>query len=122
VEIIYAGSVHQQDAEQAAQGYANPFDTKPLHAGTRIQVAGPLIFNRSHGRPMPEGQNVGYGLEIHPVVALTLLGSAPPPPPPNGGQLSADLASALHQAESLTQTLGSLAALIRKMQEEAPQG
>jgi hypothetical protein len=121
VEVIYAGPIHQPDAEQAAQGYANPFDTKPLGTGVRIQVAGPLIFDRAHGRPTPDGRNVGYGLELHPVVGLTLLGPAPPPPPPaNGGHLSADLTSALNQAESLSQAVWNLTALIRRMQGETP--
>lgn len=123
VEIIYAGPISQPDAEQAAQGYKNPFDTKPLGTGVRIQAAGPLIFDRAHGRPAADGMNVEYGLEIHPVVALTVLGSgAPPPPQPpaNGGQLSTDLTSALNQAVTLGQTLGNLTALLQKMQGEAP--
>jgi hypothetical protein len=123
VEIIYAGPISQPDAEQAAQGYKNPFNTKPLGAGVRIQAAGPLIFDRAHGRPAADGMNVEYGLEIHPVVALTVLGSgAPLQPPANGGQLSTDLTSALNQAETLGQTLGNLTTLLRKMRGEAPIG
>lgn len=122
LEIIYAGAISQPDAEQAAQGYTNPFNTRPLHAGVRIQAAGPLIFDRAHGRPAADGMNVEYGLEIHPLVALTVLGPdgpPPPPPPPNGGNLSTDLASALSQTETLGQALGNLTMLLRRMQEEA---
>lgn len=124
IEIIYANPVTQQDAKQAERGYTNPFDTSQLVAGTRIQAAGPLIYDRAHGVVDASG-NVMYGLEIHPLVGLTVLtkGGGPPPPPPNGdtaGQLSSDLDSALAQAEALNQTLQNLASLIQKMKGEAP--
>jgi hypothetical protein len=121
IEIIYAGPVTQSDAKQAETGYTNPFDVSQLASGTRIQVAGPLLYDRAHGRVAAAG-NVLYGLEIHPVVGMTLLNAPPPPPPPpdGGGQLSSDLASALGQAGALGQTLGNLTTLIQKMQREAP--
>ncbi len=129
VEIIYAGRVSQQDAEQAAQGYQNPFDVSTLGTGVRIQVAGPLIYDRAHGRPAVDGVDVDYGLEVHPVVGLTVLGPrgappgppAPPAPPDTGGrQVAVDLASALSQAEALAQALTNLTTLLQKMQGEAP--
>ena len=128
IEIIYANPVTQTDAEKAEQGYTNPFDTAQLVAGTRIQAAGPLIYDRAHGVVDASG-NVMYGLEIHPLVGLTVLtpGGGPPPPPPpppvDGGtttQLSSDLDSALAQAEALSQTLQNLTSLIQKMKGEAP--
>lgn len=73
LEIAYAGPVTQQDAKQAARGYSNPFDISTLTAGARIRVAGPLIFDRAHGRPTPDGSAVAAGLEIHPVIGLTVL-------------------------------------------------
>jgi hypothetical protein len=126
LEIIYAGPVTQADAKQAQQGYTNPFDVSQLKPGVRIQAAGPLIFDRAHGRVDSAG-NVQYGLEIHPIAGLTILGApepvppSPPPapdpvPPPPSGQLASDLASALGQAGALSQALDSLTALIRKMQ------
>jgi hypothetical protein len=117
LEIIYAGPVTQADAQRAKEGYTNPFDISQLTPGTRIQAAGPLIFDRAHGRVDASG-NVQYGLEIHPLAGITVFtGTQPPPPPP--GQVSADIASALGQAGALSQALGHLAALIEKMQEEA---
>ena len=120
IEIIYAGPVTQDDAKKAKQGYTNPFDTSQLHQGTRIQAAGPLIYDRAHGR-VDAGGNVQYGLEIHPLAGMTILaGQEPPPPPPVPpepvGTLSGDLASALGQARTLGQTVENLAALIQKMQ------
>jgi len=78
-EIIYAGRVTQTDAEKAQIGYKNPILITQLKKGTRIQIAGPLIFDRAHG-VLSTGNNVGYGLEIHPIAALTVLpaGAAPP--------------------------------------------
>jgi hypothetical protein len=128
LEIIYAGPVTQADAKQAHTGYTNPFDIKPLVPGTRIQAAGPLIFDRAHGKVDAAG-NVQYGLEIHPLAGITVLSGSPvvpppPPPPPVGGgtagQLSSDLTSALSQAGTLGQTLGSLTSLIQKMKGEGP--
>src|SRR5439155_27002310 len=89
VEIIYAGPVTQQDAKQAGVGYTNPFDISQLSQGTRIQAAGPLIFDRAHGKPAADGRNVEIGLEIHPLVGMTLLSGPVPGTPPLGGQLSA---------------------------------
>jgi hypothetical protein len=131
IEIIYAGAVTQQDAKKAETGYTNPFDISQLASGTRIQAAGPLIYDRAHGRVDAAG-NVLYGLEIHPLTGLTLLsgGRTPPPPAPPpapapppvqaAGQLSSDLDSALGQAGTLGQTLGSLTSLIQKMKGKAP--
>ena len=127
IEIIYAKQVTQQDAQRAERGYKNPFDTSQLVAGTRIQAAGPLIYDRGHGVVDASG-NVMYGLEIHPLVGMTVLtkggGTAPPPPAPPPAdataQLSSDLDSALAQAGTLGQTLQSLASLIQKMKGEAP--
>jgi hypothetical protein len=129
LEIIYAGPVTQADAKQAEQGYTNPFDVSQLKAGVHIQVAGPLIFDRSHGRVDASG-NVQYGLEIHPVAGLTILTGPPhvplpatPPQPVNpapAGQLSSDLAAAIAQVASLSQTVSNLTALLQKMQAEAP--
>jgi len=127
LEIIYAGPVTQADAKQAQTGYTNPFDIKPLVPGTRILAAGPLIFDRAHGKVDAAG-NIQYGLEIHPLAGITVLSGStvvpPPPPPPIGGgtagQLSSDLTSALSQAGTLGQTLGSLTSLIQKMKGEGP--
>lgn len=82
IEIIYAGPVTQADAKQAQAGFKNPFDISRLGPGTRIQAAGPLVFDRAHGQPTPDGQNVDSGLEIHPLVGVTVLsgGSRPAPP------------------------------------------
>jgi hypothetical protein len=123
IEIIYAGPVTQQDAKQAEAGFTNPFDVSQLGPGTRIQGAGPLIFDRAHGRPSPDGQNVEYGLEIHPLVGMSILHGTPTPPPPAprpAGQLSSDLGSAIGQTASLNQTLGNLSALLQKIKGEAP--
>ncbi len=124
IEIIYAGPVSQNDARKAGQGYHNPFDIAPLKPGTRVQVAGPLIFDTAHGRVNANG-DVEYGLEIHPAVSVTLLSDGPisaPPPPPNGNTLSTDLASALNQAGALAQSVTNLTALVQKMKGEAPTG
>jgi hypothetical protein len=131
VEIIYAGPVTQPDAKVAKGSYKNPFDISHLGSGTRIQAAGPLIFDRAHGKPASDGKNVEIGLEIHPLVGMTMLSrnsrptpSVNPPvsptPPSPSGQTSADLASAQGQADTLGQTLGSLSALLQKMKGEAP--
>jgi hypothetical protein len=123
IEIIYAGPVSQPDARQAERGYTNPFDITPLKSGTRIQVAGPLIFDTAHGRVDPS-EVVQYGLEIHPAAAVTVLSvsptSPPAPAPGDGSALTADLASALSQAGALAQTLGDLTALLQKMRAETP--
>lgn len=130
IEIIYAGPVTQPDAQGAEAGYKNPFDTSQLVAGTRIQAAGPLIYDRAHGVVDASG-NVMYGLEIHPLVGLTVLttGSGPSTGGTTGttggttgttGQLSSDLDSALAQAGTLSQTLQNLTSLIQKMKGEAP--
>lgn len=128
IEIIYAAlPVTQQDAIPAEKGYTNPFEVSQLGAGTRIQAAGPLIYDRAHGVVDAAG-TVMYGLEIHPLVGMTVLSgnvapqapSPPPSPPPPApttvtGQLSSDLDSALGQAGTLSQTLGNLTSLIQKM-------
>ena len=72
-EIIYAGRVTQPDAAKAQIGYKNPILIAQLKKGTRVQIAGPVIFDRAHGS-LSTGNNVGYGLEIHPIAALTVLG------------------------------------------------
>lgn len=131
IEIIYVGPVTQVEAKQAQVGYTNPFDISQLGAGTRILAAGPLIFDRAHGNPAPDGKNVTTGLEIHPLVGLTILavgqGGAPSVAPtvstalaPASSQLSSDLSSAEGQAATLGQTLGNLNALLQKMKSEAP--
>src|SRR6516164_9400428 len=123
IEIIYSSAAVQLDAQPAEVGYKNPFDTSQLVAGTRIQAAGPLLYARAHGVVDASG-NVMYGLEIHPLVGMTVLtkgGGPPPPPPPDGtAQLSSDLDSALAQAGTLVQTLQNLTSLIQKMKGEAP--
>jgi hypothetical protein len=116
LEIIYAGPVTQRDARQAEAGYTNPFDISRLTPGTRIQAAGPLIFDRAHGRVDGSG-NVQYGLEIHPLAGITVL-TDPQPTPQPPGQVSGDIASALGQAGALSQALGHLTALVEKMQGE----
>jgi len=113
IEIIYAGPVTQADAKKAQAGYTNPFDISQLSAGARIQAAGPLIFDRAHGKA-DAGGKVQTGLEIHPLAGMTVLTGGPPP------QLSADLTSALGQVGTLGQTLGSLTSLLQKIQREAP--
>jgi hypothetical protein len=123
IEIIYVGPVTQQDAQQAEGGFTNPFDVSQLGPGARIQAAGPLIFDRAHGRPSPDGQNVEYGLEIHPLVGMSILSGTPTPPPPPptpAGQLAGDLGSAIGQAASINQTIGNLTALLQKIKGEAP--
>lgn len=133
IEIIYAGPVTQADAKQAQAGFKNPFDISNLAPGTRIQAAGPLVFDRAHGKPASDGQNVDSGLEIHPLVGMTILSArsraALPTSPvgaastlPAAGQLSADLASAVGQAETLGQTLDRLTSLVQKMKEETRSG
>lgn len=134
IEIIYAGAVTQTDAKGAAKNYKNPFDTSQLASGTRIQAAGPLIYDRAHGVVDASG-NVQYGLEIHPLTGMTVLtpgaGAPPqpappapvPPAPPAGGvagQLASDLDSALGQAGTLSQSVQNLTSLIQKMKGEAP--
>ena len=129
VEIIYVTRPTQKDAKPADVGYTNPFKgTASITPGTRIQVSGPLIYDRAHGRVDTTG-NVQYGLEIHPVAGLTLMNSpppippappAPPQPPIPVGTLPADLASALGQLATLEQTVSNLKALLEKLQSEAP--
>ena len=133
IEIIYAGHVTQADAKQAQAGFKNPFDISQLGPGTRIQAAGPFIFDRAHGKPAPDGKNANSGLEIHPLVGMTILSTSPtpappvtspgPPAPPSAaGQLSADVSSALGQAGALGQTLDNLSALLQKIKAETPTG
>ncbi len=133
IEIIYAGPVTQADAKKAQTGYKNPFDISLLGPGTRILAAGPLIFDRAHGKPAPDGKNVNIGLEIHPLAGMTVLSSSPvgsppvnpagPPNPPNGpGQLSADVSSALGQAGTVGQTLENLNTLLQKIKGETSAG
>jgi hypothetical protein len=129
VEIIYVTNPTQQDAKEADVGYKNPFtQTASITPGTRIQVSGPMIYDRAHGRVDATG-NVQYGLEIHPVVGLTFMNDppptppappAPPQPPIPVGTLTSDLASALGQLAALDQTVSSLKALLEKLQSEAP--
>jgi hypothetical protein len=152
IEIIYAyapkPSVPPSSAQQAEGGFTDPFDPSQLGFGTRIQAAGPLIYDRAHGRPSSDGQNVDYGLEIHPLVGLTILsgtpapGPAPAPEPAPGpapapapapapepapvpapapaSTLTSDLGSAAGQAASLAQAIANLSALLQKLQGEAP--
>jgi hypothetical protein len=129
IEIIYVTHPTQPDAKRAQVGYTNPFtDVSSITPGTRIQVSGPLIYDRAHGRVDANG-NVQYGLEIHPVAGLTLMNEPPPSPPPPPapppqptpvGTLAADLASALGQLVTLDQTVSGLQALLEKLQSEAP--
>jgi hypothetical protein len=126
-EIIYSCPVTQADAKQAQRGYTNPFDISHLKPGTRIQAAGPLIFDRAHGRVDAAG-NIQYGLEIHPLAGITLLTAAAaavpqgpmPVPPAPASAIPDDVASALGQVATLTQALGNLTSLLQKMQREAP--
>ena len=125
IEIIYAGPVTQADAKQTEAGFRNPFDISRLGAGTRIQAAGPLVFDRAHGKAVSDGKNVNSGLEIHPLVGMTILSAASPAAGPASApatvsELSVDLGSAVGQAETLGQTLDSLTALLQKMKQEAP--
>jgi len=129
IEIIYAGPVTQQDAKGAKGNYQNPFDISQLAPGVRIQAAGPLIFDRAHGKPGADGTSVDTGLEIHPLAGMTILsggGAAPhllagPATPATGtNQLPTDLQSALGQGDALNQTVGNLTALLQKMKGEAP--
>lgn len=130
IEIIYAGPVSQADARQAEIGFTNPFDISQLGPGTRIQAAGPLIFDRAHGKAAPDGKSVKIGLEIHPLVGMTVLSAGSgaallanlagtPSTPSGAGHLSTDLASALGQAETLGQTVDNLTSLLQKMKVEA---
>ncbi len=115
----------QADAKQAQRGYTSPFDISHLKPGTRIQAAGPLIFDRAHGRVDAAG-NIQHGLEIHPLAGMSVLtppavappGPVPVPPAP-AGPIPDDVASALGQVATLTQALGSLTSLLQKMQREA---
>lgn len=122
VEIIYAGPVTQVDAKQAEKGFTNPFDITPLVPGTRILVAGPLIFDRAHGQPTPDGRNVKSGLEIHPVAGITLVSRAPGTQAPPSNQVSADIASGLGQLATLNQTLHSLSSILQEMEKQAQSG
>ncbi len=136
LEIIYAGPVTQADARQAQKGYTNPFDISHLVSGTRIQAAGPLIFDRAHGKADASG-NVQSGLEIHPLAGMTVLSAGQGGGAGGGGAggggaggggtgggavspLSADLTSALGQVGMLGNTLGSLTSVLQKMKGEAP--
>jgi hypothetical protein len=137
IEIIYNTQATQPDAVQAETGYTSPFHAQ-LVPGTRIQAAGPLIYDRAHGRPSSDGQNVDYGLEIHPLVGLVMLDGTPTTGPTTGptttgqptapttpgqpttGQLASDLNSAAGQAASLAQAIGNLSALLQKLQGGAP--
>ena len=71
-EIIYAYPVTQADAKLARIGFTNPIDITKLKKGMRIQIAGPLIFDRAHGLFDGRG-NVDEGLEIHPIASLTVM-------------------------------------------------
>lgn len=115
LEIIYAGPVTQPDAKKAEAGFANPFDVSQLIPGTRIMAAGPLVFDRVHGAPTPDGNNVDTGLEVHPVAGMTVLKAATHAKPLPSGELSNDLASALGWVESIEQTLVRLKAILREM-------
>ncbi len=125
LEIMYAGPVSQQDATEAEKNYQNPFDISQLGAGTRILAAGPLIFDRAHGKPAPDGNSIDIGLEIHPLAGMTILSGQPvpqpaPAPTSPAGQLSTDLASAIAQLATLNGTLGSMTSLLQKMKGESP--
>jgi hypothetical protein len=80
IEIIYAGPVTQPDAKGAKGNFQNPFDVSQLGPGTRMQAAGPLIFDRGHGQPAADGKNVESGLEIHPLVGMSILSGSPTTP------------------------------------------
>lgn len=128
IEVIYAGPVSQPDAKQAQVGYTNPFDISQLVPGTRILAAGPLIFDTAHGRPTTDGTNVDFGLEIHPLSGVSILGAANPQPPAKPAQppaqpvsqISTDIDGALSQATALSQTAASLTTVLQKMKQEAP--
>jgi hypothetical protein len=119
VEIIYAGPVTQADAKQASQGYTNPIDVSKLAPGMRIRVAGPLIYDRAHGKVDANG-NVQYGLEIHPAVELEQPGGGPPPAPPQAGALAATVATALSDSAALAHTVADVTSLLQKLQGEIP--
>jgi len=123
LEIIYSCPVTQADAKQAQRGYTNPFDVSHLKPGARIQVAGPLIFDRSHGRIDAAG-NVQYGLEIHPVVGMTLLTASAlaPAPPLTTSSVLEDVTSALAQLTTVTQTVANLTALLERVRLEGAAG
>lgn len=128
VEVIYSGPVTQADAKQAQVGYTNPFDISQFVPGARILAAGPLIFDTAHGRPSPDGNNVDFGLEIHPLAGVSILGAGNPqlpaqpgqPPAQPASQLSTDITAALGQATTLSQTAASLTTILQKMKQEAP--
>lgn len=84
-EIIYAGRVTQADAQKAKIGFTNPIAASQLGRGTRVKIAGPLIYDRAHGKP-GAGNNVGYGLEIHPICSLTVLGAGAAPAAAGAGR------------------------------------
>jgi hypothetical protein len=86
-EIIYAGPVTQPDAQKAKIGYTNPILISQLGRGSRVKIAGPLIFDRAHGR-LGTGNKVGYGLEIHPICALTVLAAGAAPVGGGGGRVA----------------------------------
>ena len=119
VEIIYAGPITQADAQAASANFQNPFDTSQLASGTRMQVAGPLIYDRAHGKLTADGTGVDLGIEIHPVVGMTILSNNQVGNPPNTA-LGTDVASALGQAQTLVQSINNLVALLQKIQSETP--
>ena len=119
VEIIYAGPVTQADAQAASANFQNPFDISLLTSGTRVQASGPLIYDRAHGKLSADGTSVDLGIEIHPLVGMTILTGNPVTNPPNI-VLGTDVASALGQAQTLVQSIGNLATLLQKMQSETP--
>ena len=108
LEIIYAGPVTQADAKQAEVGFKNPFDISRLTPGVRIMAAGPLIFDRAHGVPTPDGSDVETGLEVHPVAGMAVL------------KAGAGQPSALGQLEAIGQTLASLKSVLQEKADEAP--
>ena len=119
VEIIYAGPITQADAQAASANFQNPFDTSQLTSGTRMQIAGPLIYDRAHGKLTADGTGVDLGIEIHPVVGMSILSNNPVGNPPNTA-LGTDVASALGQAQTLVQSINNLVALLQKIQSETP--
>ena len=119
VEIIYAGPVSQADAQAASANFQNPFDLSQLSGGTRLQASGPLIYDRAHGKLSSDGTGVALGIEIHPLVGMTILSSNPVGPPPNT-TLGTDIASALGQAQTLAQSITNLVTLLQKIQSETP--